>query len=203
MVRENHSSKIFTTLQQGFWTHAGDPTAHITFPKSGSDSTMSRSSVIQQMWCSSLTFLSISVPQSQALVRTPNPWVMIFPFCSIMRTSQGPVISVCLLKFAAALLYYKFTWLHAMIHCLMTAFYCGSFTLMLHNHIHNNGILATDYAFFDQAWPYILEPLMGHTWNSYFYHHVKHHHVENNGPGMLIYLSHGCSCLSCSLSQYL
>lgn len=23
---------------------------------------------------------------------------------------------------------------------------------------------------------------MGHTWNSYFYHHVKHHHIEANGP---------------------
>jgi len=26
---------------------------------------------------------------------------------------------------------------------------------------------------------------MGHTWNSYYYHHVKHHHVEGNGPGDL------------------
>lgn len=23
---------------------------------------------------------------------------------------------------------------------------------------------------------------MGHTWNAYYYHHVKHHHVEGNGP---------------------
>lgn len=23
---------------------------------------------------------------------------------------------------------------------------------------------------------------MGHTWNSYYYHHIKHHHVEGNGP---------------------
>ncbi|MCJ1416051.1 hypothetical protein MMC32_002386 [Xylographa parallela] len=53
---------------------------------------------------------------------------------------------------------------------------------MLHNHIHNNGILAKRYALFDYAWPYVLEPLMGHTWDSYFYHHVKHHHVEGNGP---------------------
>ena len=53
---------------------------------------------------------------------------------------------------------------------------------MLHNHIHNNGILAKKYAWFDKSFPYILEPLMGHTWDSYYYHHVKHHHVESNGP---------------------
>jgi hypothetical protein len=35
---------------------------------------------------------------------------------------------------------------------------------------------------FDNIFPYITDPLMGHTWNSYYYHHVKHHHVEGNGP---------------------
>ena len=82
-------------------------------------------------------------------------------------------------------LYIHFTWPHAVLHWLMQAYYCGPFTLMLHNHIHNNGILASEYALFDKIWPYILEPVMGHTWDSYFYHHVKHHHVENNGPGDL------------------
>ena len=26
---------------------------------------------------------------------------------------------------------------------------------------------------------------MGHAWNSYYFHHVKHHHVEGNGPNDL------------------
>lgn len=82
-------------------------------------------------------------------------------------------------------LYWRFTWPHAILHWLMQAYYSGSFTLMLHNHIHNNGVLAPEYALFDKTWPYILEPLMGHTWDSYYHHHVKHHHVENNGPGDL------------------
>ena len=86
---------------------------------------------------------------------------------------------------SAVRLYTHFTWPHAVVHWLMQAYYCGSFTLMLHNHIHNNGVLAAEYALFDKIWPYILEPLMGHTWDSYYYHHVKHHHVENNGPGDL------------------
>lgn len=83
---------------------------------------------------------------------------------------------------SALYLFYRFSWLHGVFHWLMIGYYCGSFTLMLHNHIHNNGVLAKNSAWFDQSWPYILEPLMGHTWDSYYYHHVKHHHVENNGP---------------------
>jgi len=35
---------------------------------------------------------------------------------------------------------------------------------------------------FDKLFPYLLDPLMGHSWNTYYYHHVKHHHVEGNGP---------------------
>lgn len=83
---------------------------------------------------------------------------------------------------SAVFLYYRFTWVHGILHWLMQLSYCGSFTLMLHNHIHNNGLLQKRYAWFDLTWPYILEPLMGHTWDSYYYHHVKHHHVESNGP---------------------
>ena len=45
-----------------------------------------------------------------------------------------------------------------------------------------HGILSDRFALFDFVFPYITDPLMGHTWNSYFYHHVKHHHVEGNGP---------------------
>ena len=83
---------------------------------------------------------------------------------------------------SAIYLFCRFSWFHAIAHWVMTAYYCGAFTLMLHNHIHNNGVLAKRYAWFDRFWPYVLSPLMGHTWDSYYYHHVKHHHVENNGP---------------------
>lgn len=83
---------------------------------------------------------------------------------------------------SALMLYYRFSYTHAVGHWLMQAYYCGPFTLLLHNHIHNGGVLAKKYAWFDSIFPYILEPLMGHTWDSYYYHHVKHHHVEGNGP---------------------
>lgn len=92
------------------------------------------------------------------------------------------ILYLCTSVPSAAFLYYHFTWVHGVFHCLLQLSYCGSFTLMLHNHIHNNGLFKKKYAWFDNTWPYILEPLMGHTWDSYYYHHVKHHHVEGNGP---------------------
>ncbi|TKA75195.1 hypothetical protein B0A49_05557 [Cryomyces minteri] len=83
---------------------------------------------------------------------------------------------------SALYLYYNFTYPHAILHWLMQTYYCGAWTLLLHNHIHNNGTLAPGHAWLDTAFPYVLSPLMGHTWNSYYYHHVKMHHVEGNGP---------------------
>ena len=76
----------------------------------------------------------------------------------------------------------NFTWLHGIAHLLMQATYVGTYTLMMHQHIHMRGILSKRYALLDRIFPYITDPLMGHTWNTYFYHHTKHHHVEGNGP---------------------
>ncbi|PGH27022.1 hypothetical protein AJ80_01207 [Polytolypa hystricis UAMH7299] len=86
---------------------------------------------------------------------------------------------------SAAMLFYNFTWLHGVLHLMMQGYYLGTYTLMMHQHIHMRGILAARYSLFDYLFPYLLDPLMGHTWNSYYYHHVKHHHVEGNGPNDL------------------
>ncbi|EEP78467.1 conserved hypothetical protein [Uncinocarpus reesii 1704] len=83
---------------------------------------------------------------------------------------------------SAIYLYYNYHWLHGVVHWLMQAYYAATYTLMMHQHIHMNGVLAKKYGWFDALFPYITNPLMGHTWNSYYYHHVKHHHVEGNGP---------------------
>ncbi|KAJ5908215.1 hypothetical protein N7495_000897 [Penicillium taxi] len=83
---------------------------------------------------------------------------------------------------SAFYLFYHFTWIHGILHWALMGFYCGAFTLMRHQHIHGNGILAPQYWVLDTLFPYLLDPLHGHTWNSYFYHHMKHHHVEGNGP---------------------
>ncbi|UNI14802.1 hypothetical protein JDV02_001397 [Purpureocillium takamizusanense] len=83
---------------------------------------------------------------------------------------------------SALVLYWHFTYLHGLFHILMQLYYIGTYTLMMHQHIHMRGILARKYSRLDHLFPYFTDPLMGHTWNSYFYHHVKHHHVEGNGP---------------------
>lgn len=83
---------------------------------------------------------------------------------------------------SAIWLFHSFTWVHAIAHAIFTGWCTGSFTLLMHNHIHNNGVLAKDWFWLDAAFPYLTEPLMGHTWRSYYHHHVKHHHVEGNGP---------------------
>lgn len=109
---------------------------------------------------------------AQGIVRNPTDVVFLTHILLYLSTSLT----------SAIFLYYRFSWPHGVLHSAMQLWYCGSFTLMLHNHIHNNGILAKQYAWLDSLWPYVLEVLMGHTWHSYYYHHVKHHHVENNGP---------------------
>jgi len=79
-------------------------------------------------------------------------------------------------------LFYRFTYWHGVLHVLFTFWCTGPYTLMMHNHIHNNGVLTKQWAWFDLVFPYLTEPLFGHTWDSYYYHHIKHHHVEANGP---------------------
>ncbi|OAK94472.1 hypothetical protein IQ06DRAFT_260671 [Phaeosphaeriaceae sp. SRC1lsM3a] len=86
---------------------------------------------------------------------------------------------------SAIYLFYNFRWWHAVLHGVMQGWYAGAYTLLKHQHIHARGVLSKKYALVDELFPYILDPLMGHTWNSYYFHHVKHHHVEGNGPNDL------------------
>ena len=64
-------------------------------------------------------------------------------------------------------LFYRFSPTRALLHWLLESYSCGPFTLMLHNHIHNDGLLNHRYLWLDRLIPHILGPLMGHTWNSY------------------------------------
>lgn len=112
---------------------------------------------------------------ASAVVRRPTDIVFVTHILLYSSTSVS----------SSLVLYYRFTWIHAILHWLMQAWYYGPFTLMLHNHIHDKGVLALEYAWFDKIWPYVLQPLMGHTWDTYYYHHIKHHRVENNGSGDL------------------
>jgi hypothetical protein len=83
---------------------------------------------------------------------------------------------------SAILLFRNFNIYHGMMHLVMQLAYIGPYTLMMHQHIHMGGVLHKRLSLFDNLFPYILDPLMGHVWHSYYYHHCKHHHVEGNGP---------------------
>ncbi|MCJ1264119.1 hypothetical protein MMC22_003990 [Lobaria immixta] len=109
---------------------------------------------------------------ARTVVRTETDVVMLTHLIMYFTTSVPSVLY----------LYYRFSWCHGVLHWLMQSYYVGTYTLMMHQHIHMNGILSRKYAWFDRAFPYIMDPLMGHTWNSYYHHHVKHHHIEANGP---------------------
>jgi len=109
---------------------------------------------------------------AQKIVRHPTD-VVFLTHLTVIFTTVVP---------SAIYLYLHFNYFHAVIHTAWAGFCMGPFTLMMHNHIHNNGILNKSFSWFDFTFPYLLEPLMGHSWDSYYYHHVKHHHVEGNNP---------------------
>lgn len=100
----------------------------------------------------------------------------------IMLTHIALYLSTSVIS--AALLFYRPSVLHGFLHAAMQGYYMGPYTLMMHQHIHMNGVLARTplLSLVDRFFPYLTDPLMGHTWNTYYYHHVKHHHVEGNGP---------------------
>lgn len=51
---------------------------------------------------------------------------------------------------------------------------------MLHNASHRQ-LYRSEFWSLNLVIPYGLCLFFGQTWNTYFYHHVKHHHVEDNG----------------------
>lgn len=95
------------------------------------------------------------------------------------------LLYTCTILPSAIYLFRNFNYLHGIVHTAMAFYYMGTYTLMMHQHIHQRGVLAPQYSLFDKTFPYITDTLMGHTWNSYYFHHVKHHHIEGNGPNDL------------------
>ncbi|KAK3388394.1 fatty acid desaturase-domain-containing protein [Sordaria brevicollis] len=120
--------------------------------------------------------LSSYTKWATSLIRVPTDVLMITHLLLYFLTTVPS---------AFYLLFINFTYPHAILHAAINGWYVGTYTLMMHQHIHMRGILTKSKWYtrvFDAVFPYVLDPLMGHTWNSYYYHHVKHHHVEGNGP---------------------
>ncbi|EEP79617.1 conserved hypothetical protein [Uncinocarpus reesii 1704] len=54
---------------------------------------------------------------------------------------------------SALLLYHHFTWLHGIAHWILHVWYAGTYTLMKHQYVHMNGILAPRYYLVDLLFP--------------------------------------------------
>lgn len=183
---------VWKNLQRDVETSRG--AAQTRFPDSTDEATKQtlsdlnnpKADAFEPTVCTIWDQADISPVLSYYLIRPYTEWAR-----TVVRRPTDVVFLTHIILYLGTLLpsaiglFVRFNWTHAIFHWVLAGYYCGAFTLMLHNHIHNNGVLAPQYSTFDRLWPYILEPLMGHTWDSYYYHHVKHHHVENNGPGDL------------------
>lgn len=66
---------------------------------------------------------------AKRIVRHPTDVVFLTHIILYMTVNVG----------SAIFLFYSFTYLHGVVHAAYTLWCAGSFTLMLHNHIHNNG----------------------------------------------------------------
>jgi hypothetical protein len=115
------------------------------------------------------------VAWASGIVRRPTDVVFLTHLLLYLTTSLP----------SAIYLFWNFTYLHGVLHFAMTFYLMGSYTLMMHQHIHQRGVLDPRYSLVDTFFPCVTDPLLGHTWNTYFYHHVKHHHIEGNGPNDL------------------
>lgn len=82
---------------------------------------------------------------------------------------------------SALFLLYRFNWLHAILHTVALVVTIPPYILMLHCTCHKKVTKSGLVPWTDYAIHYLLGPFYGETWNTFYYHHVKHHHVEDNG----------------------
>lgn len=74
----------------------------------------------------------------------------------------------------------SFSWPHAICHTVFLGVFIAPFILMLHCMCHRK-IASKDHPWVEGVVHWVLSPFMGETWNTFYFHHVKHHHVEDNG----------------------
>lgn len=72
------------------------------------------------------------VKWARTVVRMETDVVMLTHLISYFKTSVPSMLY----------LYYRFSWYHGVLHWLMQSYYVGTYTLMMHQHIHMNGVLS-------------------------------------------------------------
>jgi hypothetical protein len=112
------------------------------------------------------------IAAAQAVLKDPRDVIfvthMIFYLCLVVPSGLGLLLN--------------FSWWQLLVHVALLAPSVAPFTHMLHNDSHNRGLFKPQHTLLNSIVSWVLCPFLGHTWNTYYYHHVKHHHVEGNGP---------------------
>jgi hypothetical protein len=85
---------------------------------------------------------------------------------------------------SALYLLYSFNWIHAILHTVLLGVSIPPYILMLHCICHKRCGNSKGW-WVDFSVHYILGLFHGETVNTFYYHHVKHHHIEDNGPSDL------------------
>ncbi len=90
--------------------------------------------------------------------------------------------SLCFVAYVCFLAKFSsFSLVRAGLHLFFVMIICAeTFMSMLHNASHRQ-LYRSEFWSLNLVIPYGLCLFFGQTWNTYFYHHVKHHHVEDNG----------------------
>ncbi|KAJ3410896.1 hypothetical protein HDV05_003114 [Chytridiales sp. JEL 0842] len=72
-----------------------------------------------------------------------------------------------------------FPWYWGIIHTIMVLTQIAGYTLALHVTAHRP---TWKFSVLDKWLPVVLGPFFGQTWYTYYFHHIKMHHVSDNGP---------------------
>ncbi|KAI9217597.1 hypothetical protein BC828DRAFT_351340 [Blastocladiella britannica] len=75
----------------------------------------------------------------------------------------------------------RWSWWHFAAHAAWVGRHATTFVLMLHCVCHRP-LFARHVHALNWIVPYVLAPFYGHTWDTFYFHHIKHHHIEDNGP---------------------
>ena len=69
--------------------------------------------------------------------------------------------------------------LAAVVYLVLTFYFMGPYTLMLHNTSHRK-FAKLEYEWLNNYIPWVIGPFMGQSPETYFGHHIGMHHAENN-----------------------